>query len=246
MNYANCLSSVGRRVHGRILHLDKLMESHIETSSKSLDIHWGNVDALIAIKGTRIKTAVLDCKLGIIGVPETPLRLLKKDLCKYPVLSYRRLKLVNSYLDINEYRPFVYGGMGFAPLKTNKDGNKSWICTTNFEGIAEMNEPDTMHVTFQKCSHPIEIKVSEYFIKERKRDVSHVQRFHDALHAQYEVASTVEFQDSYQQFKYGTFPEDPMHFEYFVLKETIRKTLEELEYEYTDEMLNEMVKKQMG
>lgn len=56
MNYANCLSSVGRRVHGRILHLDKLMESHIETSSKSLDIHWGNVDALIAIKGTRIKT----------------------------------------------------------------------------------------------------------------------------------------------------------------------------------------------
>ncbi len=36
-----------------------------------------------------------------------------------------------------------------------------------------------------------------------------------------------------------------MHFEFFVLKETIRRTLEMLEYEYTDKMLVEMAKKQM-
>lgn len=245
MNYFDYLSNVGKRVHGDILQVDKLKESHIQKSSKSLDIHWKNVDGLLAINGTRIKTAVLDCKLGMIGVPETPIHLLKNNLCQYPVLSYRQLKLVNSYLNISNYRPFVYGGMGFAPLKTDNSKNNSWICTTNIEGVAEMNQPDTLEITFDQCSSPIQVQMSDYFLKERKRAVSQVQRFHDALHAQYEVASTVEFQDAYSQFKYGTFPEDPMHFESFAVRETIRMTLKYLEYEYTDEMLDEMVKKQM-
>lgn len=246
MNYVNYLSEVGKHVHGATLHIDRLSESHIQKSSKSLDIHWKNVDGLIAINGTRIKTAVLDCKLGIIGVPDTPISLLRKNLCKYPVLSYRQLKLVNKYLGITEYRPFVYGGMGFVPLKASKNKNNSWISATNFESVAEMNEPDTMEITFEKCSHPIRVHVSDYFLKERKRDVFEVQRFHDAYHAQIEVASTVEFQDTYQQFKYGDFPEDPMHFEFFAVKETIRKTLEDLEYAYTEKMLDDMTKKQMG
>lgn len=245
MNYVDYLTPVGKRVHGEYLQLNNLIESHIQKTSKSLDIHWKNVDGLIAINGTKIKTAVLDCKLGIIGVPQTPLHLLKKSLCNYPVLSYRQLKLVNSYLKIFEYRPFVYGGMGFAPLKASNKRNKSWICTTNIESVAEMNQPNTMEITFEQCSHPIQVQVSDYFLKERKREVSQVQRFHDAFHAQYEVASTDQFQNTYSQFKYGTFPEDPMHFEFFVLKETIRRTLEMLEYEYTDKMLVEMAKKQM-
>ena len=117
MNYVNYLTSVGKRVHGDILHIDDLVESHIQKQAKSVDIHWRNVDALVAIQGSRIRTAILDCKLGIIGVQETPIRLLKQMLNQYPVLSYRKLKLINGYLEINEYKPFVYGGVGFAPLK---------------------------------------------------------------------------------------------------------------------------------
>ncbi len=162
MNYVDYLTPVGKRVHGEYLQLNNLIESHIQKTSKSLDIHWKNVDGLIAINGTKIKTAVLDCKLGIIGVPQTPLHLLKKSLCNYPVLSYRQLKLVNSYLKIFEYRPFVYGGMGFAPLKASKKRNKSWICTTNIESVAEMNQPNTMEITFEQCSHPIQVQVSDY------------------------------------------------------------------------------------
>ncbi|APR06624.1 competence protein ComK [Lentilactobacillus parabuchneri] len=246
MNYVNYLTSVGKRVHGDILHIDDLVESHIQKQAKSVDIHWRNVDALVAIQGSRIRTAILDCKLGIIGVQETPIRLLKQMLNQYPVLSYRKLKLINGYLEINEYKPFVYGGVGFAPLKATKGKNSSWISTTNIQDHAEMDHTDTMHISFDNCSSPIEVKISEYFLKKRKRAVSQVQRFHDAMHAQYEVASTEEYQNAYTHYKYGMFPEDPMAFELYALKETIRKTLEMLDYTYTDEMLLELMRKHMS
>lgn len=66
------------------------------------------------------------------------------------------------------------------------------------------------------------------------------------MHAQYEVASTEEYQNAYTHYKYGMFPEDPMAFELYALKETIRKTLEMLDYTYTDEMLLELMRKHMS
>lgn len=245
MNYIDYLTPAGKRKHGKMLSLNELTYNHVQKQAKSFSISWENTDFLINLENSKFKTIIGDCKHGLVAVPQSPEYLLKEMVAEHPFYTMHRLNQIAAFEEIHEYKPIVYGGLAFSPLKSTGGKHTSWISISNIANHMELCNQKGLQIQFQNSNNPVLVDITEYFLKKRRNETEKVQRFHDSMHCQYRLASTDDYQDEYKRTKYKGFKEHPTEFEAFCVRDSIKRTLDEVGYAYTPEILDGLVKKQM-
>ncbi|MEE8824538.1 hypothetical protein LASUN_22550 [Lentilactobacillus sunkii] len=243
MNYKDYLTTRGYKPHAEALDTGALKLHHIKKQLKTYNPTYPNILMLIALDNKQYKTAILDSKQGLIAVPQTPKQLLCQMTNQLDVMSHWMMRMIAKHKGINEYVPYVYGGLSFSPLKTGENGTQTWISTKEIDGRQEHNDFHHLKIWFKGVPTAFIINATEHFIFERSADANLIQRAHDSLIHQMNLATSLDFQESYNLFRVANFKESPLALFSDIKEDVVKKAFKHAGYEFTDKDVEAVVKR---
>lgn len=125
MNIQEQFTQQGIKVHQNAINMAELKLHHVKKQLKSYEPNYLNILALIRLDSNRRRTVIVDKRQGLIAVPESPTKILKTMTRKLEIVSPWFMRLMSELTKIHGYRPYVYGGLSFSPLKTDENGCQS-------------------------------------------------------------------------------------------------------------------------
>ncbi|MGF2385612.1 hypothetical protein [Lentilactobacillus otakiensis] len=239
-------TSQGLQVHTDGLDIAELKLNHVKKQLKSFEPNYQNILALIRLNNNRRRTVILDRRHGLIAVPESPAKILKTMTKKLEIISPWFMRQLSKLQNINEYRPYVYGGLSFSPLKTDKNGCQSWISTLQIENFHQHQNIDSQMIYFQDFDLPIIVPATRNFINNRSADASKLQLTHEVIVDALSLPVSENFHNDIRRLRASQFHASTVKLFNNAKRDIIKKAWDRAEFEYTDEDIDRLIKEQLS